>query len=69
MTEEKQKVNGVQVFSATKFRDREAMSNVITRWLRNNPELEIVERVVRQSSDREFHCLSIVLFYHDPNAA
>jgi hypothetical protein len=69
MREEQNKMNGVKVFSATKFRDREALSDIITRWLRDNPDIEIVERVVRQSSDNEFHCLTIVFFYHDPNAA
>ena len=69
MREEQQKVNGAKIFSATKFRDREAMSDVITRWLRENSDVEIVERVVRQSSDNAFHCLSIIFFYHDPKAA
>ena len=27
------------------------------------PDLEIVDRVVCQSSDNEFHCYSMVLFY------
>jgi hypothetical protein len=35
----------------------------VTRWLRSNADLEIVDRVVSQSSDNEFHCLTIVLFY------
>lgn len=68
MREKDKKINGVKVFSATKFRDREAMSDVITRWMRANPNFEIIERVVRQSSDREFHCLSIVFFYYDADA-
>ena len=29
------------------------------------PALEIVDKVVTQSSDKEFHCLSITLFYVD----
>ncbi len=68
MRENEQKINGVKVFSATKFRDREAMSDVITRWLRANSQLEIVDRVVRQSSDNAFHCLSIIFFYYDADA-
>jgi hypothetical protein len=63
------KINGVKVFSATKFRDREELSDLVTRWLREHKDLEIVDRVVLQSSDQEFHCLSIVLFYHDPKHA
>ncbi len=54
---------GVKVFSATKAKDREELGESITRWLKSNSELEIVDRVVSQSSDNEFHCLTIVLFY------
>jgi hypothetical protein len=54
---------GVKVFSATKAKEREELGETITRWLTANPGLEIVDRVVSQSSDDEFHCLSIVLFY------
>ncbi len=54
---------GVKVFSATKAKEREELGESITRWLRSNADLEIVDRVVSQSSDNEFHCLSIVLFY------
>lgn len=57
---------GVKVFSTTKFREREHMGETISRWLADNPDLEIVDRDVRQSSDQEFHCLSIVLYYNDP---
>ncbi len=54
---------GVKVFSTTLARDREAMGETITRWLKDNPGLEIVDKMVTQSSDKEFHCLSITLFY------
>ena len=54
---------GVKVFSATKAKERDELGETITRWLRANQELEIVDRVVTQSSDDEFHCLTIVLFY------
>jgi len=57
--------NGVKVFSTTLARDRDALSERITRWLRENPQLEVVDQVVTQSSDKEFHCLSITLFYRD----
>ena len=55
--------NGVKVFSATKAREREDLGENITRWLRGNPGLRVVDKVVTQSSDREFHCLTITLFY------
>lgn len=54
---------GVKVFSATKAREREELGENISRWLRNNPSLRVVDKVVTQSSDREFHCLTITLFY------
>jgi len=54
---------GVKVFSATKAKERDELGETITRWLRANQELEVVDRVVTQSSDDEFHCLTIVLFY------
>ncbi len=56
---------GVKVFSATRAKDREELGEVITRWLRSNPNLTIVDKVVTQSSDREFHCLTITLFYRE----
>ncbi len=54
---------GVKVFSTTLARDREQMGETITRWIKDNPGIEIVDRTVTQSSDKEFHCLSITLFY------
>jgi hypothetical protein len=59
--------DGVKVFSATKAREREDLGEIITRWLRANQGIRIVDKVVTQSSDREFHCLTITLFYQkDP---
>ncbi len=55
--------NGVKVFSATKAREREELGENVTRWLRDNPDVEIVETRVLQSSDNEFHCLTIVIFF------
>ena len=54
---------GVKVFSATKAKDREEMGEAITRWLDEHPDIVPVEREVTQSSDREFHCLTITIFY------
>jgi folate-dependent tRNA-U54 methylase TrmFO/GidA len=54
---------GVKVFSTTLARDREMMGETITRWLKDNPQAEIVDKEVTQSSDKEFHCLTITLFY------
>jgi len=54
---------GIKVFSTTLARDRETMGENITRWIKDNPNAEIVDKVVTQSSDKEFHCLTITLFY------
>ena len=54
---------GVKVFSATKAKEREELSENVSRWLKSNSDLEIVDRVVRQSSDNEFHCYSLTIFY------
>lgn len=55
---------GVKVFSTTLARDREQMGEQITKWLRENvPNVDIVDKMVTQSSDKEFHCLTITLFY------
>ncbi len=55
-----------KVFSATKAKEREELGAHITRWLKENPEVKVKDTVVRQSSDNEFHCLTIILFY-DPS--
>ncbi len=56
-------VIGIKVFSATKAREREFLGETITDWIRIHPELEVFDKVVTQSSDAEFHCLTIVLVY------
>jgi len=60
---------GVKVFSATKAKEREELGDSVTRWLRSNADFEVVDRVVTQSSDNEFHCLTIVLFYREKGSA
>jgi len=54
---------GVKVFTATKAREREMLGDVITRWLADNPRARVTDKIVTQSSDSQFHCLSITLFY------
>jgi hypothetical protein len=57
--------NSVKVFSATKARDRELLGEKITSWIVANPSTLIVDKIIRQSSDKAFHCLSIVLFFRE----
>lgn len=52
----------IKVFSATKARDREALGEAVTKWLADNRAVG-VRAEVKQSSDREFHCMSIVIWY------
>jgi len=54
---------GAKVFSATKAKERDELGEVLTRWLAEHPDVEVLDKVVTQSSDREFHCLTITLFY------
>jgi folate-dependent tRNA-U54 methylase TrmFO/GidA len=60
---------GVKVFSTTLARDREHMGETINRWLEAHRELEVVKHEVRQSSDKEFHCLTITFFYRERGQA
>ena len=57
--------NGVKVFSATKFAERDLLGDRVTHWLREHPEFETVDMIVTQSSDAEFHCVTITVFYRD----
>ena len=56
---------GMKIFSTTLARDREQMGDNITRWMHENQQVEIVDKIVTQSSDKEFHCLTITLFYRE----
>jgi hypothetical protein len=58
---------GAKVFTATKAKDRDELGEVLTRWIHDNPKARIIDKVVTQSSDREFHCLSITIFYDRPS--
>ena len=58
-------ITGAKVFSATRAKEREDLGDALTRWLRANPNLEIVDKVVTQSSDHEFHCLTVTIFYRE----
>lgn len=63
------KFDGVKVFSATKAKEREALGDRLTEWMGANPDKNIVDTIVTQSSDNEFHCLTITVFYQEPNGA
>lgn len=56
--------NGVKVFSATMAQERDQLGEKITAWLHVNPGVEVIDKVVTQSSDEAFHCLAITLFFN-----
>lgn len=60
-----ERFTGLKVFSTTLARDREVLGDTVSRWISEHPDLEVVDREVRQSSDRQFHCVSIVVFYRE----
>ena len=57
--------NGVKVFSATMFADREQLGDKVTRWISEHPRAEVTEIAVTQSSDASFHCIAITVFYRE----
>ena len=56
--------NGVKVFSATMAQERDQLGEKITQWLSAHPGVQIVDKIVTQSSDEAFHCLAITLFFN-----
>jgi hypothetical protein len=56
---------GVKVFSATMAQERDQLGEKITQWLSTHPAVEVVDKIVTQSSDEAFHCLAITLFFNE----
>lgn len=61
-------IRSVKVFSATMARQRDALGERLTEWIRDHSDIRIIRTVVAQSSDLQFHCLSIVLFCGEVHA-
>lgn len=56
--------DGVEVFSATKNQDRNVLGGQVTQWIEaNRSKRRIVKTEILQSSDSEYHCLTIVIFW------
>lgn len=55
--------DGVQMFAATKARDRDKLGETISGWMAKNRHLVPVDWTVTQSSDNEFHCVTFTLFW------
>ena len=60
---ERNRFNGVKVFSATMAQERDHLGEKITHWLEQHRSCRIVDKIVTQSSDQAFHCLAITLFF------
>ena len=58
--------NGVKVFSATMVADRTGLGEKVTEWIARHAHVVVTEIVVTQSSDAQFHCIAISLFYWEP---
>lgn len=67
MKERAKAVRGVKVFSATMAKERNAIGDRVTDWIRDehrrSPRFEILDYIVTQSSDSEFHCYTMTMFY------
>lgn len=56
--------DAVKVFSATKQKERDELGETVTRWLNDKRgAIQVVDKIVTQSSDSEYHCVTITLFY------
>lgn len=56
--------DGVQIFSATMAYEREQLGAKVTEWLEaNGNAITTVHTTVTQSSDTEFHCVTILVFF------
>lgn len=55
--------DGMQIFSASKHEDRARLGEAVTTWRGKNPTLAITDVRLTQSSDNEFHCVTIAVFY------
>jgi hypothetical protein len=51
----------VKVFSATTRKGRASLGERVSDWIAANPRAQISKTIVSLTSDREYHCLSIVL--------
>ncbi len=55
--------DGVKVFSATMFQERDKLGEKITDWIASNRDAKITSFTVTQSSDEAYHCIAITVFF------
>jgi hypothetical protein len=61
----KMSFNAVKIFSATMFADRDQLGDKVTAWMAQKPGREVADIVVTQSSDSQFHCIAVSVFYRE----
>ena len=55
----------VKVFSATKHKERDELGEKITNWItEKGDKITIVDKQITQSSDSEYHCVTITVFFN-----
>jgi hypothetical protein len=61
----------VKVFSATKSRDRDELGDRVTAYMRAAIAAggTCVDKQVLQSSDAEYHCISVIVWLEVPDRA
>lgn len=61
--------NGVKIFCATLVHSRSQIGDLVTLWLedarKTRPGFQIADILIRQSSDRAYHCLTILVFFRE----
>ena len=61
--------NGIHVIAATMFQQRQTLGEQVTAWLedaaKTRPGFQLIDIVVRQSSDDAYHCTSIIIFFNE----
>ena len=55
----------MKVFSATMVAQRGRLGELVTEWIAENPQATVVDMVVTQSSDSQFHCIAISVSYRE----
>jgi hypothetical protein len=55
--------NGVKVFTGATELQRKRLGDSVTEWLAVHSDIRIVDVCVMQTSDREYHCVTITIFY------
>ena len=57
--------NPADVVDITFATDNFKAGELIGKWLHSHPNIVVVDKIVTQSSDQAFHCLTIILFYFE----